>query len=74
MCGKEIVSAFRELEPLAGTGLTGLFAFFHARIACQQAFLLERYAERLVDLDGNGWKDIVVAGKSGTHILWNDGK
>ena len=29
---------------------------------------------RLVDLDGNGWKDIVVAGKSGTHILWNDGK
>lgn len=29
---------------------------------------------RLADLDGNGWKDVVVAGKSGTHILWNDGK
>ena len=51
LCGKEIVSAFRELEPLAGTGLAGLFAFLHARIACQQAFLLERDAERLVDLD-----------------------
>jgi hypothetical protein len=29
---------------------------------------------RVVDLDGNGWKDLVCAGKSGTHILWNDGK
>jgi hypothetical protein len=29
---------------------------------------------RLADLDGNGWKDIVCAGKSGTHILWNLGK
>jgi hypothetical protein len=29
---------------------------------------------RVADLDGNGWKDIVVAGKSGTHILWNDGR
>jgi len=29
---------------------------------------------RVVDLDGNGWKDIVVAGKSGTYILWNEGK
>jgi hypothetical protein len=29
---------------------------------------------RVADLDGNGWKDIVCAGKSGTHILWNDGK
>ena len=29
---------------------------------------------RLADLDGNGWKDIVVAGKSGTHIVWNLGK
>lgn len=28
---------------------------------------------RVHDLDGNGWKDIVVPGKSGTHILWNDG-
>lgn len=29
---------------------------------------------RIADFDGNGWKDIAVAGKSGTHILWNDGK
>lgn len=29
---------------------------------------------RVQDLDGNGWKDIVVPGKSGTHIIWNDGK
>ena len=29
---------------------------------------------RIADLDGNGWKDIVVAGKSGTHVLWNEGK
>jgi hypothetical protein len=29
---------------------------------------------RVVDLDGNGWKDIVVAGKSGTHVLWNQGR
>jgi FG-GAP-like repeat len=29
---------------------------------------------RVADLDGNGWKDIVCAGKSGTHILWNEGK
>lgn len=29
---------------------------------------------RIADLDGNGWKDIICAGKSGTHILWNDGK
>lgn len=28
---------------------------------------------RVADLDGNGWKDIVCAGKSGTHILWNLG-
>ena len=25
------------------------------------------------DLDGDGWKEIVVPGKSGTHILWNKG-
>ena len=25
------------------------------------------------DLDGDGWKEIVVPGKSGTHILWNQG-
>jgi hypothetical protein len=29
---------------------------------------------RISDLDRNGWKDIVVAGKSGTHVLWNQGK
>ncbi|GEM_PF-3496752 len=29
---------------------------------------------RIHDLDGNGWKDIIVPGKSGTHIIWNDGK
>ena len=29
---------------------------------------------RVHDLDGNGWKDLVVPGKSGTHIIWNDGK
>jgi len=28
---------------------------------------------RVQDLDGNGWNDIVVPGKSGTHILWNQG-
>ena len=28
---------------------------------------------RVADLDGNGWKDVIVPGKSGTHILWNDG-
>ncbi len=28
---------------------------------------------RVADLDDNGWKDIVVSGKSGTHILWNEG-
>ncbi len=29
---------------------------------------------RVQDLDANGWKDIIVPGKSGTHIIWNDGK
>lgn len=29
---------------------------------------------RIHDLDGNGWKDIIVPGKSGTHIIWNEGK
>ncbi|XOV73331.1 MAG: FG-GAP repeat domain-containing protein [Verrucomicrobiota bacterium] len=29
---------------------------------------------RVHDLDGNGWKDVIVPGKSGTHILWNKGK
>lgn len=29
---------------------------------------------RVEDMDGNGWKDLIVPGKSGTHILWNEGK
>ncbi|MEE2639692.1 MAG: VCBS repeat-containing protein [Planctomycetota bacterium] len=29
---------------------------------------------RVHDLDGNGWKDVIVPGKSGTHILWNQGR
>ena len=29
---------------------------------------------RIADIDGNGWKDIVVPGKSGTYILWNEGR
>lgn len=29
---------------------------------------------RIADLDGNGWKDIVVSGKAGTYVVWNDGK
>ena len=28
---------------------------------------------RVGDLDGNGWPDVAVPGKSGTHILWNEG-
>ncbi len=28
---------------------------------------------RVRDLDANGWRDIVVSGKSGTHVLWNEG-
>jgi hypothetical protein len=28
---------------------------------------------RIADLDGDGWKEIIVPGKSGTHILWNEG-
>ncbi|MDF1860860.1 MAG: VCBS repeat-containing protein [Verrucomicrobiales bacterium] len=28
---------------------------------------------RVEDLDENGWKDIIVPGKSGTHIIWNEG-
>ncbi len=28
---------------------------------------------RVADLNGDGWKEIVVPGKSGTHILWNEG-
>lgn len=29
---------------------------------------------RVADFDGNGWKDIAVPGKSGTHVLWNLGR
>lgn len=29
---------------------------------------------RVHDLDGNGWKDLIVPGKSGTHIIWNEGR
>jgi FG-GAP-like repeat len=29
---------------------------------------------RVVDLNGDGRKDIVVAGKSGTYVIWNQGK
>jgi hypothetical protein len=28
---------------------------------------------RTADLDGNGWLDLALPGKSGTFILWNDG-
>ena len=28
---------------------------------------------RVADLNGDGWKEIIVPGKSGTHILWNEG-
>ena len=37
--------AFRELEEFAGTGLAGLFAFLHERVACEETFLLERDAQ-----------------------------
>ncbi|MAI70121.1 MAG: hypothetical protein CMM01_04340 [Rhodopirellula sp.] len=29
---------------------------------------------RVADLDNNGWKDLILPGKSGTYIIWNDGK
>ena len=29
---------------------------------------------RVHDLDENGWKDIILPGKSGTHIIWNEGR
>lgn len=29
---------------------------------------------RVHDLDGNGWKDLILPGKSGTHIIWNEGR
>lgn len=28
---------------------------------------------RVADMDKNGWNDIIVPGKSGTHIIWNQG-
>lgn len=29
---------------------------------------------RVADLDGNGWKDLVMSGKTGTFIFFNEGK
>lgn len=29
---------------------------------------------RVADLDANGWKDLVVAGKTGTFTFFNEGK
>lgn len=29
---------------------------------------------RVRDLDCNDWKNVIVAGKSGTHVIWNEGK
>ncbi|HSH15721.1 MAG TPA: VCBS repeat-containing protein, partial [Verrucomicrobiae bacterium] len=29
---------------------------------------------RVADIDANGWKDLVMAGKTGTFILFNEGK
>ncbi len=29
---------------------------------------------RVVDLNGDGRKDVFASGKSGTHIVWNEGK
>ncbi len=28
---------------------------------------------QVADIDKNGWKDVVVPGKSGTHVIWNQG-
>jgi len=42
-------SALGELEALAGSGATGLFALLHAGIACQETFLLEWQAKCFVD-------------------------
>ena len=58
-------SALGELEALAGTGLAGLFAFLHARVAGQEAERLddlavfrvhlgERAGDRVADGDGLG--------------------
>ena len=43
--------ALGELEPLAGAGLTGLFTFFHTRIAGEHAFDLEGRAMSRVELE-----------------------
>jgi hypothetical protein len=40
-----------ELEALAGTGLTGLFAFLHARVAGEEASLLEHATQFRVHLN-----------------------
>lgn len=29
---------------------------------------------RVDDFDGSVWKDFIVPGQSGTHIIWNDGR
>lgn len=29
---------------------------------------------RVDDLDDDGWRDLVVSGKSGTYVLWNEGR
>ena len=34
----------------------------------------DNVSELSARVNDDGWKDIVVAGKSGTYILWNDGK
>ena len=44
-------SALGELEALAGSGATGLFALLHAGIAGQETFLLEWQAEGFVDFE-----------------------
>lgn len=56
----------------SGTGLNSLLKKPHSKSAQNGPGIGLQI--RVVDLDGNGWKDIVVAGKRGTHILWNDGK
>ena len=43
-------SALGELEALAGTGLTGLFAFLHARVAGEETERLDDLAVLGVDL------------------------
>src|SRR5580765_5074583 len=49
--GLESVLPLRELEALAGAGLSVLLALLHPRVAGEEAFLAQRGAQRLVDLD-----------------------